>query len=340
MGARPSTLLPLALALALAGCAVQMRPARLAPPVQASPSGLEVEVFEVHVSRDVVEDDFSEASRVLVAFEVRALRSHTLDLAALRLSIGGGPGCEPARAPLATGVGDPPVLLRDGEHVALIVLEPGQSLRAWAAFGDFPERRAREIPERVELFWPGATGLVLSEPGRTEPWDGEPKTFASGYGLYWFQLSADEGSVNGMVSDLRWALGPTILSTRYGVGLRFPRAFPTGDKGPLCCNLALGADLSLPQPIGRRWSLAPYLGGEAALLLGDHEEVSREHWIGVAAGLEASFGRTSLRHGPFPIDYPRSTLGVLNLRLALVHWFGDDRGLPSFGASTGLSLSL
>jgi hypothetical protein len=45
------------------------------------------------------------------------------------------------------------------------------------------------------------------------------------------------------------------------------------------------------------------------------------------------------RRGPFPIDQPRSLLGNTYLRLALVHWFGPDRGFPSFGymISTGTS---
>jgi hypothetical protein len=323
--------LPILLAaLGLMACGSPVLPARLSVPARAEVSGLSVTVSEVRVSPDVFVRDMDERTRVLVVIELRSERSRVVDLRELQLTIGGARNREPGWPPISTGVGDPPELLRDGSHAKRLVLEPGRRVRAWVAFGGIGPRRHQDIEQRVELSWPGGDTLVLADPGRTEPWRADAKVRSFGYGFVWVQLSADESAVNGVVAESRWLLDPVMVTTRYGLGARPPE---------VCCNLAIGMDAGLPIVVDSYWQLAPYAGVEGALLLGD-SDVKREDWWGAALGVEASMGHFLPRSGPFPIVRPATPLGIMNVRLALVNWFGDHRAFPSLGMSSSISLSL
>jgi hypothetical protein len=317
------------------GCGTVMRSTRLSEPVRTYERGLGIHVAEVHVSQDVRVDDFSDSSRVLVVLDLTATQDTQLDLQNARLTITGLSEPGDVRNALATGIGQPPVRLVDGEFAAPLVVRSQEYVRAWVAFGNFPARASREIPERIALDLPTGHHLELSRPGQLPLWRGEAQQQSSGTSL-WLQLSADESAFNLTFSDNRFVAGPLVIGTRFGIGIRAPIYLPdhTGDK-VVCCNLALAADVAWPIWPQSSLRLAPFIGVESSWMLG-HEDITRRNWVGPSVGLELSTPMQVPLHGPFPIDYPRSLLGSAYVRVAFVHWFGADRDYPSFGAMLSL----
>jgi hypothetical protein len=162
-------------------------------------------------------------------------------------------------------------------------------------------------------------------------------TYSQGLGLL-VQASADESAVNLLLEDMRFAVGPAVAHGYLGFGVRMPAVSSREGQDVVCCNIGFGLGASWPLVRMKHMTLAPYAGAEGAVLA-SKDDVSRRSWIGPALGLELSGPPLSSRHGPFPIDYPRSTLGAFNMRVALVHWFGPDRSPPSFGATFAMSVA-
>jgi hypothetical protein len=312
------------------GCGTAMSATRIMPAVRVHEHGLGVHIAEVHVSDNVRHRDFSESSRVLVVLDLIADSDARLDLSEARLSLTGIDESESTHRALATGVGQPPRMLEDGVFAPSLELVGGQHLRAWVAFGEFAPRAQRELPERIELALPGGQRLELSRPGHTPVWHGTPPSVSSGTAV-WIQGSADETSINLTAADNRYVAGPLVIGYRYGAGLRAPiYRMDTHGDGLVCCNVALAADVAWPIWRNDVLMLAPFIGVEAALLT-RNPDVTRRNWVGPSLGIELADAMRPPRHGPFPIDYPPSLLGTAYLRVALVHWFGPDRSLPSFG---------
>lgn len=324
-------------ALYLAGCGTLMRPTKLSVPVQSAGPGVRVTSSEVHVSADVRGRDLSVGSRVLVVLDLDADAPTDLDLRRFKLGLQGVGAPDEWRTALASGVGEAPELLSDGEHASPIHLEPGQHVRAWVAFGQYHPRAQREIPEHVVLVTPGGTRVALSTPGAEPIWHGEPVKNSQGLGLL-VQASADESAVNLLIEDQRFSVGPVVAHGYLGFGVRMPAVSSRNGQDIVCCNIAFGLGASWPLARIGDFTLAPYAGAEGAVLA-SKDDVSRRTWIGPAVGLELSGPPLWPRHGAFPIDYPRSSLGALNVRAALVHWFGPDRSPPSFGATLAMSIA-
>lgn len=324
-------------ALWLAGCGTLMRPTKLASPVQTDTTGLRATVDEVHVSYDVRARDFTDDSRVLVVLDLDSATPIDLDLRRFKLGLQGAGAPDEWRSALSSGIGDPPEHLFDGEHAPPIHLEAGEHVHAWVAFGQYHPRAQREIPEHVVLVLPDGRRLALATPGATPIWRGDPVRHSQGLGI-WMQASADESAVNLLIEDLRFSVGPVVAHGYWGFGVRMPQLPSRNGQDIACCNLAFGLGASWPLVLNRDFSIAPYVGGEGAVLA-SKDDVSRRTWIGPAIGVEFSGPPLLPRHGPFPIDYPRSQLGAFNIRAALVHWFGPDRSAPSFGATLSMSVA-
>jgi hypothetical protein len=126
---------------------------------------------------------------------------------------------------------------------------------------------------------------------------------------------------------------------RFGIGIREPIYQPghTGDS-VVCCNVALAADVAWPLWSNSAVRIAPFMGIESSIML-RHDDITRRNWVGPSLGIELSTPMRVPLHGPFPISYERSLLGSTYTRVALVHWFGPDRGVPSFGAMLSVGAS-
>jgi hypothetical protein len=320
----------LLLAWTSAGCGTVMNATRLTPPVRLHEQGLGIHIAEVLVSRDVRSEDFSESSRVIVVLDLIADTDALLDLQRAELSIRGVDTTDSTQRPLASGVGQAPRTLNDGEFVPSIRLPGKQHVRAWVAFGNFPPRSTHELPEHIELKLPGGQKLELSRPGQTPVWQGDSQRSSYGTSI-WIQGSADETAINLSLSDIRFVAGPLLIGLRYGFGARDTnyRSGAPGD-GLVAWNLAIASDVAWPVWRHNRLVLAAFLGVESAFLL-SREDVYRRTWVGPSLGLEIASALLVPQHGPFPIDYASSPLGAAFFRLALVHWFGPDREIPSFG---------
>jgi hypothetical protein len=334
----PSQTSMLVALLLASGCGTAMLGTRLQTPVRTHAAGLELQVSEVHLSRELRRRDFSASSRVLVVLDLVADSDTELDLHRARLSIGGAERTEQPRTALASGVGEAPVFLRDGEHAPVLYLRRGEHVRAWVAFGQFHDRASREIPERVKLELPHGLALEVSRPGEAPVWTGQPVVYSASMGT-WFQGSADESTLNWLLEDYRYAVGPVVLAGRLGLGGRVPQVESGRGQNFVCCNIALATDVAWPLLRTKDLTLGPYAGVEAALLM-SNDTVTRRTWVGPALGLELAIQPLLPRHGPFPVSYPRSSLGAYTLRLALVHWFGPDRDLPSFGVTSTISMAI
>jgi hypothetical protein len=240
---------------------------------------------------------------------------------------------------LASGVGEPPEWLVDDEHASPIALRAGEPVEVWVGFGKFKPGRHPELAQRVQLVLPtpGRERLELSQPGRRPVWRAQPAQRSMAIGA-WVQVSADESALSYQAAEHRVVLDPIVLALAYGIGVRVPRSASKQGQDVVCCNLALSMGASWPLLRARDFSLAPYLGFEAALLSGD-DQVTRRTWLGPALGLELSGPPLAPRNGPFPVVHPRSLLGASNVRLALVHWFGPDRSPPSFGLVAVVNLA-
>ncbi len=328
-------------AAASAGCGTRMKATRLDPPVTTRAAGLVVVAPEVHLSAALRRWDFDDDSRVLVVLQLESEAPLKLNLRKARLRIDDPLREEAARAPVASGVGEPPRRLRDGEFAPPIRLTPGKKETVWIAFGGFAERSAPQLAEVVVLELPvpekpeAAQTLVLSDPGRRPIWRGKPVSMSAGFG-YSFQLSADESALNLCVNDSRWLIGPLALGYGLGLGFRFPQGrSEQGDK-VVFPNIALHSRLAWPVLIGHMGSLSPYLGFEAAILGGD-DDVRRRNWFGPSLGVDMALLPLVPRSGPFPVDYPHSALGAVHFTVGLVHWFGPDREPPHFGMVMSLS---
>lgn len=331
--------MPLVAALLCAGCGTPMLSTRLTPPARLYERGLGVQVAEVHVSVDVRSLDFSDSSRVLVLLDLTAQQDTQLELKNARLTITGVTEPGDARYPIATGLGQPPARLEDGEFAPPLVIRSGQFVRAWVAFGNFPERANREIPERIALDLPTGHHLLLSRPGQSPIWQGKTQTASFGYSA-WLQMSADESAFNFGLSDNRLAAGPLVIGYRAGFGVRTPqyRDGQTGDS-TVCCNWALAGDVAWPIDVSSQLRIGPFLGVESAFMT-NNPDITRRTWVGPSLGLELSGPLPVPLHGPLPINYERSRLGNFYLRAALVHWFGPDRApYPSFGMMLSLGTS-
>lgn len=331
--------LTLGAALLCVGCGTLMKPTRLTQPAHSYDHGLGVQVAEVHVSQDVRFDDFSDSSRVIVVLDLTAGEDTQLELRDARLTITGVSEPGDIRNALATGIGQPSERLVDDEFAPPVVLRRGQYMRAWVAFGGFPARATHEIPERIALDLPTGNHLELSRPGQAPIWKGETQKASSGNAI-WLQMSADETAYNFAFSDGRAVAGPLVIGYRLGIGMR-EVSYRDGTNGDnvVCCNLAVASDVAWPFDVGGQLRIAPFLGVETAFLP-QNEDVTRHTWVGPSLGLELSASLPAPLHGPFPIDYERSRLGQMYLRVALVHWFGPDRKpYPSFGAMLSLGNS-
>jgi hypothetical protein len=332
----------LVLACAGIGCGTGMSATHLAPPARLHESGLGIHIAEVHVSSDVRHEDLSGSSRVLVVLDLIADSDTTLELRGAQLSITGidDPPDSNTRYALATGIGQPPAVLTDDEFIPPLELRAHAHTRAWVAFGKFGPRAHPELPEKVVLELPSGQQIALSQPGSGPIWHGKTQMTSFGTAI-WVQGSADETSINWAISDNRYVAGPLVIGYRYGVGVRSP-IYREGHSGDslVCCNVSAAADVAWPVWRTAILTFAPFAGVEASFLAND-ADVTRRHWIGPSLGVELSAPMQIPRHGPFPIDYPRSLLGNVYLRLALVNWFGPDRSFPSFGymLSSGTSFS-
>ncbi len=324
------------LAEAAIGCGTVMSETHLTPSLTKQQADVQVRIERVDLDRSLRYRDFARDSRIVVQLDVLALRDTRLDLRRARMAIAGGPLGEHPRLAIASGPGEPPQRLIDSAQLEPVQLHAGEHARFWVAFGQFEPRRSREIPERVSVQLSGAEPMTISEPGNEPLWKGEPPRATFGTGI-WAQASADEGSLNWMIGDLRAALGPLVLGARYGVGVRDPQS-PSGKGQTLVgVNIPLAIDLSWPVLKTRDVILSPYIGAEAALLVGN-DTVRRRTWFGPAIGLDVALRPLTPQHGPFPVDYPRSVLGSENIQLALVHWFGPDRSPPSLGVTMSVSM--
>jgi hypothetical protein len=333
----PAFLLHLFVLSHAAACGTAMRPTRLSPPLSAWRPGLHIDVQEVHLSQELRRLELGEDSRVLVVLDLRAEAPMQLDLRAARLALVDFAGRETWRPALASGIGEPPRWLDDGDQVPPLQLQPDELLRVWVAFGHFPARVHGDLQERVLFELPGGPRIALAEPGALPVWEGEGATYTSGMGA-WLQASADEGAFNLLINDQHVAWDPVVFSLSYGFGVRVPQWPSQGGQEIVCCNIALATAVAWPLFRSEELILSPFVGGEAAFLASD-DDVERRSWFGPELGLELSGPPLSPRHGPFPVVYPRPLLGSYNVRAALVHWFGPDRSAPSFGATLILSSS-
>jgi len=320
-----------------------MKATKVKPTVVLKEGTVDVRVPEVHVSADIRQWDFSEDARVLIVLDIASEEPAKIDLKKARLRIEEPNRRDRARGPIASGLGEPPSRLYDGEFAPEVALNPHKTERVWVAFGDFPRRSTRELAQRIELELPLSAKsetkqtITLSDPGKPPIWRGEPVRSSGGWGFS-FQLSADEGVANIRFVDLRYHVGPMIIGIASGFGPRTPEWPSDGGQKVRVANLELQARLAWPLLSGRIGSLAPYIGFDSAIKISD-DDVRRPHWFGPGVGVEMAMGPFLPRHGPFPIDYPQTPLGFMNFSLGFVHWFGPGREPPSFGMVMSLSVA-
>lgn len=323
-----------------------MQATRLETPVRGSALGVSTSVDGVHVNRDVTVRDFDEDTRVAVALELSADGDtpRPFDLRDLRLTMVDAAGTRQQRAPLASGLGSPPSRLSDDEHVGKLTLQPGEQVVAWVAFGEFPKRLHREIPERIELSLAGAAAgrvaeptagaasaepaieasgdgapLVLSNPGLPPVWQGEGATRRFGVGL--LVQAWDGGHAGNFMYELQGFFDPIWFTGAYGIGPR--EDFASDDDS--CCNAAFRVQAGYALWQTSITTLSAYAGGEAALFLAaDEDNPQRPAALGPSLGLSLSVAPLLPRHGPFPISRQRTPLGLMKLDAGLVWWFGDD----------------
>ena len=322
------------LALSAAGCGTPMRATRLSTPVSGRLLGTPARVEQVHFSRSVLDSEFDDDARILVplALNAEGTEPSRLDLKRLRLTMEDAAGKRQVRAPLASGRGEPPSRLQDGEFAGEFTLSPGKKELAWVAFGEFPPRHHREIPERIELSLEAAAGpapdqptepahpLVLSDPGSQPVWESDGATFrfAAGPLLQAF----DGGHAENMLFEHQFAFDPIWGTLSYGFGWRDD--FASSELG--CCNLALRVQVGHPFWQTSTTTLSAYLGGEAALAREDVEDgTGRRPLAGPGLGLSLALPPVTPRHGPFPISHRRTSLGALKVDVGFVWWFGGDR---------------
>lgn len=300
-----------------------------------------VSVPEVHVSADIRGWDFNEDTRILVVLDLASKEPAKIDLNKARLRVEDLTNNGLALGPMASGQGEPPSLLQDGEFASVITLKPNRPQRVWVAFGGFQRRAAPEMAQRIELSLAISAKtettrtLVLSDPGNPPIWRGKPVESSEGLGIS-AQFSSDETAANFIFSDSRYAVGPIVLGIVTGIGLRRPQVRSEEGQELVFGNLQLQARLAWPLLVGRIGSLAPFIGFDSAIMTAE-DNVKRPYWLGPGLGVEVAFGPFLPRHGPFPIDYPQTPLGAFNLSLGLVHWFGPDREPPSFGVVFAMS---
>jgi len=322
--------LPTALLVAAGGCATTFYPLPLSKPTAASSGQLSVSTPRVAVNVEVLRKETGNDTRLLVVLDLTANEDMLLDLRDSRLLY----GSEREQAPIATGSGEPANELAWHQFVFAnpLQLKAAQTARAWVVFAGF-EGPVAEIPVHMRVRVTPDLEITLSDPGDEPLWQAKQVEVSSGLGGIWVQGSFDQGNVGVAVIDARYVLGPLVLGYRAGVGVQFQ---PSG--ATLCCSLPLAADLALPLASGNVvWS--PYVGVEAARFNVEADDLNaRSFWVGPVLGLQVGFGPLRSRHGPFPIAQLPSVLTASNLRIGLVHWFGDHRPAPDFGLVLNYSL--
>lgn len=353
--------------LLLSGC-TPMFATRLSSPVRADLGVVTVTADEVHLDERLRAQDFSSSSRVLVALLLRTRHPTTFDLGRLRLSLTDAHGRRDEAAAIASGVGEPPHLLDDGETAGLLSLRPDAPVRAWVAFGELPSRRTRELPERVELH------LTRSVPKRP------PRATIRGAA----GLQAASGSVPGQERSARHggAVAPvshTLRAAPVSLVLSEPGREPIWNADPVASSSSIGAhfqlfpdastlnlvvnethafidplvlvtsfgigfsnacddnadwceNLALRAQLGWpvwRGRLGALAPFAGAELAWGFAKTSKLVLAGPSLGVDVALGPLQPQHGPFPVNYARSPLGRMHLRAGLVLWFGDD--MPTTG---------
>lgn len=332
---------------AVLGAALQactpMYPTRLSPPVRSTigPGGLEVGVGQVALSLELRRRDFDEDSRVAVGLLLRNDGAHAqrVELREFTLRITDALGRAQTRSPIATGMGQPPRNLYDTDFVAPVAVAPGETVRAWVAFGEFLERDLREIPERVVLIVPASVAresreVVLSEPGHPPVWHADAVPFGAGLG-WGIDLGPDgHGESVSIGLHPRYWLDPAWLGFHEAFGIE---TTDLGDEA--CCVFVAGAAVGLPLARGRVSSVSPFVGGTVELLRWHTSSVERGPMVqgGPTLGVNLAFGPLQSQHGPFPVSYERSVLGEFNMDFGVIWWFGE--GLPA-GGKPGFGFSM
>lgn len=305
---------------------------RLSEPAVASHGVITARVNVVHASMNVRYRDFSPRSRLVVALELEAPKgkSGIFPIDELRMAMIDESGQRQTRWPIASGLGEPPLHLRDAERVPMVPVIGGQKTQAWVAFGDFSERRTRELPQRVILEIPdesrlGRKEMVLSDPGRPPVWQAEPVTLASGAALS-VQVWPRGVALNMFGSESRHLLDPFWVGYGWAVGLRLREL---GGSRVDAVNFDAHASLGHVLVRGPEASLSLYGGGEAAVELAERRAGAPGSAVGPVLGLSLMVAPLLPRHGPLPISYGASVLGSVQIDAGLAWWFGQ--GLEAHG---------
>jgi hypothetical protein len=320
------------LVAALSACGTVMLPARLEQPVGSrdADTRVAVEVDRTAISAALRTEDFHPGSRVAVGLRIenRGTQRVTLDLGTAALSIRDVDGATETRKPLASGHGEPPRQLHDGEFVAPLVLQPGASQRVWLAFGSFSPRRLRDIPEHIVLYFPASPGrvaeLVLSDPGHAPVWRAGPVGTISNWGVLG-HLRPDHSGFTLVLAHPRTWLDPVWLGGGFTVVVNTDDPAEYG-----CCGIGARLEAGVPFMRGRQGAVSAYLGTELAVRGRDDGDDESVVHAGPELGLSLTGPPIRSQHGPFPVSYERPVFGSLELKLALSWWFG--RGLPKLGA--------
>jgi len=316
--------------VAATGCATKFQPLQLSQLATASTAQLIASTRRVSVSVDVLWEEISDDTRLLVLLDLTANEDLLLDLRDSRLLY----GSEREQAPIAAGIGEPENPLG---VLALRLMDPlqlraAQTTRVWVVFAGF-DGPVPEIPVRMRVRIMPDVEVTLSEPGEEPLWQADPVRMTLSFGGIWMQGGGDRTNVAVALADERYDFGPLVLSYRVGMGVEFQHAGRT-----LCCSLPLAAELAVPLGHGNIvWS--PYLGVEGSRFPSESTDTSARFWVGPALGLQIGFGPLRSRHGPFPITQPPSVLTRSNLRIGLTHWFGSNRSFPDFGVILSYSLA-
>lgn len=328
------------LALWSAGCTVTY-PARVSPlVVSRGADGVEATVGQVALDVELRRADFHTGSRLVVGLVLynRGSAAVRVDLSRAQLRMRDAYGGEQTAKALATGTGEPPRHLYDGDRVGPVMIEPGGTARAWVAFGEMevPDE-LREVVQRVVLVLPAETGIearevVLSEPGAPPIWYADAVRGSSGIGM---RVLAGPRKVHGGVSlgvDSWLWLDPAWLSMGVDIGMH------GWDEAQLPGSLGVHGQLGLPVSRQRTGALSPFLAFEMRTT--DYERGAETYYdtiYGPSLGLDWSAMPLQSQHGPFPVSYERAALGSFHFGIGAVWWFGD--GLPGYGAP-GLIVAL
>lgn len=339
---------PLALAAAAACASPSCLRLALDPPARALlEDHVVVEAPNVWVTRDVIEGDLGESSRLTIALEIhnRDVVANDVDIAsaALRVRAPSGPaaaaaagiaaGAPPAAAddaerlsPIASGWGtapdEPPAA--GGSRAPTMHVAPGKRRSGWVTFA-FPRALLGEAARPATLMLElraagGSRTLVLSAPA------------APGSERRWLQANAMIPSLDNVVLVGPGMLGDALrLGFPFAVG-RLPLQYwfgPFIGRAPdrsrwWGLEAAVYAGLPDWRSAGGRVRISPLVGVEVVIGASPHAAHPGAMGLyGPVAGLEIALGMLRPPAADvLPVAYaaPRAPLA---LRLAYVHWWGD-----------------